>query len=119
MAIKVGKGSTIYSTNPKMDTSGISASTPVYGYQGTQIGTKQKSGGTFYKEAIDEQADEYGMGKENALTKPNNMRAAASLVNQGYSCDHAFDIVGKETMYIPDRTDMIKAGAKVIKKMSK
>jgi len=109
----------IYSTNPKMDTSGIRAEKPVYGYMGNQIGTKPKAGGEFYLEAISEQSDEYGMGKTNALTSDANMRAAASLVNQGYSCDHAFDIVGKESMWVPDKMDIVKAGARMVKKMSK
>lgn len=113
------KTSTVYSTNPKMDTSGVSAATPVYGKLGTQIGSKPKPGGYFYEEAISEQAGEYGMGKVNALTNSANMKAAAKLVNQGYSCDHAFDIVGKDTMYMPDKVDVVKAGAKAIKKMSK
>lgn len=116
MATKPG---TIYSTNPKMDTSGVRGAQPVYGYQGTQIGSKVKSGGEFYKEAISEQADEYGMGKVNSLSTMSNMKAAAKLVDQGYSCDHAFDIVGKDSMYMPDKTDVIKAGAKAIKKMGK
>lgn len=113
------KTSTIYSTNPKMDTSGISAASPVYGYMGDKIGTKPKPGGYLYMEAIKEQAEGYGMGKQNALSTPNNMRSAANLVNQGLSCDHAFDVVGKETMYMPDPVDVVKAGAKAIKKLSK
>lgn len=116
MATKPG---TIFSTNPKMDTSGVQGAQPVYGKLGTQIGSKIKAGGEFYKEAISEQADEYGMGKTKALTSRTNMQAAARLVDQGYSCDHAFDIVGKDTMYMPDKVDVVKAGAKAIKKMSK
>jgi len=113
------KTSTVYSTNPKMDTSGISAASPVYGKLGNQIGSKPKPGGYLYEEAISEQADEYGMNKTKALTNPANMRAAAKLVNEGYSCDHAFDIVGKDTMYMPDKVDIVKAAAKSVKKMSK
>jgi len=109
----------IYSTNPKMDTSGIRAEKPVYGYNGNQIGTSPKAGGEFYLEAIDMQSEEYGMGKTKALTSDTNMRAATKLVDQGYSCDHAFDIVGKESMWMPDKADMVKAGAKMVKKMSK
>lgn len=110
---------TIYSTNPKMDTSGIKGEQPVYGYMGNKIGTKTKTGGDLYMEAIKEQADEYGMGKTKALTSSNNMRAAANLVNQGFSCDHAFDIVSKDSMWMPDKVDIVKAGAKAVKKMSK
>jgi len=110
---------TIYSTNPKMDTSGIRAEKPVYGYMGSQIGTKTKTGGDLYMEAIKEQADEYGMGKTKALSSDTNMRAAANLVGQGYSCDHAMDIVSKDTMWMPDKADIVKAGAKAVKKMGK
>lgn len=109
----------IYSTNPKMDTSGISAERPVYGYNGAQVGTKTKTGGDLYMEAISEQADEYGMGKTKTLTSDANLRAAASLVNQGYSCDHAVDIVSKDTMWMPDKADIVKAGAKMVKKAGK
>lgn len=116
MATKPG---TIYSTNPKMDTSGVRGEQPVYGYQGTQIGTKVKAGGTLYMEAVSEQSDEYGMGKAKALTSPASMRSAARLVTQGYSVDHAFDIVGKDTIWMPDKADVVKAGAKAIKKMAK
>lgn len=110
---------TIYSTNPKMDTSGIKAEKPEYGYMGNRIGSKTKAGGDLYLEAISGQADEYGMGKTKALTSDANMRAAARYVDQGMSCDHAFDIVGRETMWMPDKVDVVKAGAKALKKMSK
>lgn len=110
---------TRYSTNPKMDTSGISGSQPVYGKLGMPIGVKVKPGGELYKEAVSEQADEYGMRKTNALTTSTNMRAAAKLVDEGYSCDHAFDIVGRDTMYMPDRVDMVKAAVKAVKKSGK
>ena len=109
----------IYSTNPKMDTSGIRAEKPKYGYMGNQIGSETKTGGDLYMEAIKEQADEYGMGKTKALTNANNMRAAANYVNQGMSCDHAMDIVSRDTMWMPDKVDIVKAGAKAVKKMSK
>lgn len=110
---------TIYSTNPKMDTSGVRADKPVYGKLGTKIGSKVKSGGEFYLEAISEQSDEYGMRKTKALTSGANMRAAASLVSEGYSIDHAFDIVSKDNIWMPDKVDMIEAKTKGIKKMSK
>ena len=109
----------IYSTNPKMDTSGIRAEKPVYGYTGNQVGTKTKTGGDLYMEAISEQAGEYGMGKTKALSSDANLRAAANLVNQGYSCDHAVDIVSRDTMWMPDKVDVVKAGAKAVKKLSK
>ena len=110
------KPSTIYSTNPKMDTSGVSAAKPVYGYQGTQVGTKAVSGGELYGDAIDAQADEYGMGKAKRLSTPETMKAAARLVGQGYSCDHAMDIVSKETINMPDNADVVKMSAKLFTK---
>ena len=110
---------TIYSTNPKMDTSGIKTEQPVYGYMGSQVGTKTKTGGDLYMEAIKEQADEYGMGKTKALTTDANLRAAATYVSQGMSCDHAVDIVSRDTMWMPDKVDVVKAGAKAVKKLSK
>jgi hypothetical protein len=102
-----------------MDTSGIRAEKPVYGKLGTRIGSKTKTGGDLYMEAISEQADEYGMGKTKALTTGINLRAAANLVNQGYSCDHAMDIVSKDTMWMPDKVDQAKAKAKAVKKAGK
>lgn len=109
----------IYSTNPKMDTSGIKAEQPVYGYMGNKVGTREKTGGDLYMEAIKEQSDEYGMNKTKALTSDANLRAAAGYVNQGMSCDHAVDIVSRDTMWMPDKVDIAKAGAKAVKKMSK
>jgi hypothetical protein len=98
-----------------MDTSGISAAQPVYGYMGNKIGTKVVSGGELFMDA----AEESEGAKAKSLTTPANMRAAARYVNQGLSCDHAVDIVGKESMHMPDKVDIVKAGVKAIKKMSK
>lgn len=104
------KNSTIYSTNPKMDTSGVSASSPQYGYMGQSLQPKPVSGGKLYMEAISEQEG----GKTDALTTPQNMRAATGYVNQGLSCDHAFDVVGKEKLRMPDKVDVVKAAAKTV-----
>ena len=104
------KNSTIFSTNPKMDTSGISASAPQHGYMGQQLQPKPVSGGKLYMEAISEQEG----GKADALTTPQNMRAAAGYVNQGLSCDHAFDVVGKEKLKMPDKVDVVKAVSKSV-----
>lgn len=65
------KQSVIYSTNPKMDTSGISA----------KVGDKVIPGGVFYLKALDEQASYYGMQKVNALTDKKNLQAAAKAVS--------------------------------------
>lgn len=110
---------TIYSTNPKMDTSGIKAEQPRYGYMGQQVGTQVRAGGELYIEAVKAQADEYGMSKTKALTSDANLRAAAGYVNQGMSCDHAVDIVSRETMWMPDKVDVVKAGAKAVKRLAK
>lgn len=103
------KNSTIFSTNPKMDTSGVSASSPQYGYMGQSLQPKPVSGGKLYMEAIKEQEG----GKADALTTPQNMRAAAKYVSQGLSCDHAFDVVGEEKLKVPDKVDVIKATSKL------
>lgn len=112
MATKV---STVYSTNPKMDTSGVSAQKPVYGYMGQQIGTKPVAGGTFYQEAVYEQCDDYGFRKDNSLTDKARMQAAARFVDKGFSVDHAFDIVSKDNMAMPDPVDMMKRAVKSVK----
>lgn len=104
------KNSTIFSTNPKMDTSGVSTSSPQYGYMGQSLQPKPVSGGKLYMEAIKEQEG----GKADALTTPQNMRAAAKYVSQGLSCDHAFDVVGEEKLKVPDKVDVIKAVSKSV-----
>lgn len=102
-----------------MDTSGIRAEKPEYGYMGKKIGTKTKTGGDLYMEAVKEQADEYGMGKTKAITSSDNLRAAAKYVNQGMSVDHAMDIVSRDSMWMPDKVDVVKAAAKLVKKAGK
>lgn len=104
------KQSTIFSTNPKMDTSGISAASPQYGYMGQALTPKPVAGGKLYMEAISEQDG----GKASALTSQANMKAAAGYVNQGLSCDHAFDVVGRDNLHMPDKVDVIKAATKAV-----
>ena len=87
------KQSTIYSTNPKMDTSGISASTSRMGHDMKPLPARKVAGGELYLEAIDEAGS-----KVNASTSKANMKKAANLVGQGYSVDHAVDIVAREAM---------------------
>jgi hypothetical protein len=104
------KSSTIYSDNPKMDRSGITAERPKYGYMGTQLGTEKVTGGKLYMEGIRE---EEAASKRLALTSNANLRKAAGYVNQGLSCDHAMDVLARETLHMPDRVDVIKATAKM------
>ena len=106
------KQSTIFSTNPKMDTSGISAKAPQYGYMGQPLKPKDVAGGKLFLEAVDE--CESGKSKANALSTPENMKKAASYVNQGLSVDHAFDVVSRETLNMPDKVDVIKTAAKLL-----
>jgi len=106
------KQSTVFSTNPKMDTSGISAKSPQYGYMGQPLKPKDVAGGKLYMEAIDE--CESGYNKTNALSTPANMKKAAEYVNQGLSPDHAFDVVGRETLNMPDAVDVVKTAAKML-----
>lgn len=87
------KQSTIYSTNPKMDSTGITATTKEYGHDMKPMKGKTITGGKLYMEAIDEAG-----AKANAITSTANLKRAASLVGQGYSCDHAVDIVAREPL---------------------
>ena len=107
------KQSTIFSTNPKMDTSGVSAKSPRYGYAGQPLPPKDVAGGSLYLEAIDE--SEVGSNKMKSLSTPNNMKKAAGYVNQGLSPDHAFDVVGQEVLCMPDKVDVLKAAVKAVK----
>jgi len=81
-----GKEFTVYSTNPKMDTSGVSAKQPRIGYEMRPLPAKQIAGGTLYLEAID----------EGIKTNKAGLKKIASLVNTGISVDHAVDIVARE-----------------------
>lgn len=108
-----GKQSTIFSTNPKMDTSGISATKPRYGYMGQELTPEKISGGDMYKEAICE--SETGAGKANPLSSNANMKKAAGFISQGLSPDHAFDVVGKEVLHMPDSVDVLKSVVKMVK----
>lgn len=97
MAIKNTKSSTIYSENPKMDNTGIRTKSPEFGYLGTKVGGKTVTGGKLYMEAIDESSS-----KKAALTSTQNLRKAAGYVGQGYSCDHAVDVVSREVLDTED-----------------
>tara|TARA_R110000803_G_scaffold48216_1_gene100143 strand:+ start:2327 stop:2614 length:288 start_codon:yes stop_codon:yes gene_type:complete len=88
---------TLYSDNPKMDESGITAKRAIFGYMGQKVGAKTVTGGKLYMEAINESSS-----KKMALTSKASLQKAAKLVEQGYSCDHAIDIVSKEAMHSED-----------------
>jgi hypothetical protein len=109
------KQSTIFSTNAKTDTSGISAKSPRYGYAGQSLPPKDVAGGELYLGAIDD-VNRIAR-KDKALSSPANMRKAAGYVNQGLSTDHAFDVVGQEVLCMPDKTDVLKASAKLVKSL--
>lgn len=107
------KPTTLYSDNPKMDKSGISAQREVYGYMGTVIDRKQVTGGKLYMESVKERES---FAKKDAVTGQQALRRAAGYVNQGLSCDHAVDIVQKDKLNMPDRVDILKASIKSVKK---
>ena len=107
------KPTTLYSDNPKMDRSGISARRPVYGYMGNVIDRKEVTGGKLYMESIKERES---MAKKEQVTSPQSLRRAASLVNQGLTCDHAVDVVQKDKLHMPDKVDMLKAAIRSAKK---
>lgn len=88
---------TLYSDNPKMDESGITAKRDIFGYMGQKVGSKTVTGGKLYMEAVSESSS-----KKMALTSKANLKKAAKYVGQGYGCDHAIDIVSKEAMHSED-----------------
>jgi len=97
MAIKVGKGSTIYSTNPKMDGSGITAKQPRSEFVMTKTGGKDVpleprlvTGGMLYKKGLMEQDN---FNKDRTITRPEMLRQAAQMVNQGTHPKHAMDLL--------------------------
>lgn len=83
------KPSTIYSDNPKMDKSGITAKRPTYAFSGPS--TETITGGKLYMEAI-----EQNTSKKAALTSNANLRKQAKLVEQGYGCGMAARVVAAD-----------------------
>ena len=91
------KPSTMYSTNPKMDGSGITAKQPRSEYVPTKTGGKEVpltprtvTGGMLYKKGLMQQED---FRKDRAITRPESLREAAKLVNQGTSPKSAMDML--------------------------
>jgi len=99
MAIKVGKTSTIFSDNEKMDGSGITAKMPQYGYMMEKVPPKNVTGGTLYMKAI---ADCETNSKAESITTKTGLKKMANLVNKGVSPYSAAEIVRKEVEYSPD-----------------
>ena len=94
MATKV---STLYSTNPKMDRSGVTAKQPRSEYVHTKNAVKEVkleprtvTGGMLYKKGLKEQEN---FRKDKTITRPEMLREAASMVNQGVSPKHAVDVL--------------------------
>jgi hypothetical protein len=98
MATKVfTKFSTMYSTNPKMDQSGITAKEPRAEIVQTKSGFKEVSleprvitGGMLYKKGLMKQEN---FRKDVAITRPEVLREASKMVNQGTPPKYAMDLM--------------------------
>ena len=91
------KPSTMYSTNPKMDGSGITAKEPRSEYVPSKNGGKEVkleprtvTGGMLYKKGLMEQEN---FRKDVTITRPEMLRQAAGMVNQGTSPKYAMDLL--------------------------
>jgi hypothetical protein len=89
------KPATMYSTNPKMDGSGITAKQPrsemvmtKNGYKDMPLEPRTVTGGMLYKKGLMQQED---FRKDRTITRPESLREAAKLVNQGTSPKYAMD----------------------------
>ena len=91
----VTKTSTIYSTNPKMDTSGIKAKMPQHGYDMRPLPPKEVTGGKLYMKALREEED---FDKTKTITTVPKLKEAAKLVNGGMSPYMAMEVVKGEKM---------------------
>jgi|Laugresp1bdmlbsn_1035097.scaffolds.fasta_scaffold00789_5 hypothetical protein len=89
-----GKSYTTYSDNPKLDTSGVSASVPRTGYDMRPLPPEKITGGKIYIQSLKDCGD--------ASITGANLKKAASMVSKGYSIDHAADIVAKENILEDD-----------------
>lgn len=88
------KKSIIYSDNPKLDTSGVTASVPRMGYDGRALPPEKITGGKIYINSLD-------TGDNTSITGAN-LKKAAAMVSKGYSIDHAADIVSRENIFEDD-----------------
>jgi hypothetical protein len=89
------KPATMYSTNPKMDGSGITAKQPrsemvhtKTGFKDVPLTPRTVTGGMLYKKGLMQQED---FRKDRAITRPESLREAAKMVNQGTSPKYAMD----------------------------
>lgn len=89
------KPATLYSTNPKMDGSGITAKQPRSEWVPTKQGGKEMpleprtvTGGMLYKKGLMEQEN---FRKDVAITRPEMLREAAKMVNGGTPPKYAMD----------------------------
>lgn len=92
-----GKPSTMYSTNPKMDGSGITAKQPrsetvetKRGFKDVPLEPRTVTGGMLYKKGLMEQEN---FRKDVTITRPEMLRQAASMVNQGTPPKYALDVL--------------------------
>lgn len=90
MATKFG---TIFSTNPKMDTSGVKAKMPQTGYDMRPLPPKEITGGKLYMKALHEEED---FNKTKTITNIPKLKQAAKLINGGTSPYMAMEIVKGE-----------------------
>lgn len=89
------KSFTIFSTNPKMDTSGVRAKMPQMGYDLRSLPPKEITGGKLYMKALRE---EENLNKTQTITNIPKLKKAAKLVNGGTSPYVAMEIVGGEQL---------------------
>jgi hypothetical protein len=102
------KTSILYSTNPKMDGSGITARQPRSEELETKRGSKEVplapriiTGGMLYKKGLMEQEN---FRKDKTITRPEMLRQGAQMVNQGTSPKYAMDIL-EEKVEAKDRNN--------------
>lgn len=91
------KPNTMYSTNPKMDGSGITAKQPrsemvqtKTGYKDVPLEPNIVTGGMLYKKGLMQQEN---FRKDVAITRPEMLREAAKMVNQGTPPKYAMDVL--------------------------
>jgi hypothetical protein len=88
---------TMYSTNPKMDGSGVTAKQPRSEMVMTKDSVKEVklepktvTGGMMYKKGLMEQEN---FRKDKTITRPEMLREAAKMVNQGTPPKYAMDVL--------------------------
>lgn len=89
------KVSTIFSTNPKMDTSGVRAKMPQMGYDLRPLPPKEITGGKLFMKALHEEDD---LNKTQTITNIPKLKQAAKLVNGGMSPYMAMEVVSGEEL---------------------